>query len=187
MMHRAIGVALTSVLVGSVSLSALAQQSDASFSAAVLNESTAPSYVMITEVDGNTGTERQTCVIANFLLGAIHRENDLAFDRDGSIAAQHIALTTKDHVFTFRKQAALDNIPHYYSQEQLSQVREALMGLTNADLLNASQRGSALGQLGAGHGGIAHNALRDATACVLIERGLSPGMGDITDELWVHV
>lgn len=159
-----------------------ARQSDASFAAAIRNQSTAPSYVLITEVDGNTGNSQQTCVTVNLFMGAIHRENELGYDAKDQMTAVQIAMTTPDHVFTFKKQTALQNIPRYYSDDQLAQVRDALKPLTDKNLLDAKARQTALGKLGE----IPHDALRDATACVLIERGLSPGIGDITDQLWVR-
>jgi len=142
----------------------------------------APSYVLITEIDGNTGKSRQTCVTANLLMGAIHRENELGNDAEDQMTALHIALTTPDHVFAFTKRTALENIPHDYSDEQLSQVRDALKPLSKAQLVDAASRETALNNLKA----MPHNARRDATACVLIERGLSPGMGDVSDQIWVR-
>ncbi len=159
-----------------------ARQSDASFAAAIKNQSTAPSYVLITEIDGNTGKSRQTCVTANLFMGAIHLENELGYDTEDQMTALHVALTTPDHVFTFTKRAALGNIPHYYTDEQLAQVRDALKPLTEKQLRDATAREAALDKLGA----LAHSARRDATACVLIERGLSPGMGDISDQIGVR-
>lgn len=159
-----------------------ARQSDTSFAAAIRNQSTAPSYVLITEVDGNTGKSRQTCVTANLFMGAIHRENELGYDAEDQMTALHIALTTPDHVFTFTKRTALENIPHSYSDDQLAQVRDALKPLTEKQLLDAKAREAALGKLGA----IPYAARRDATACVLIERGLSPGVEDISDQIWVR-
>ena len=158
------------------------RQSDASFAAAIKNQSTAPSYVLITEIDGNTGESRQTCVTANLLMGAIQRENELGHDAEDRMTALHIALTTPDHIFKFTKRTALENIPHDYSDEQLAQVRDALKPLTERQLLDAQAREVALGKLGP----MAHDSRRDATACVLIERGLSPGMGDISDQIWVR-
>ena len=162
------------------------RQSDASFAAAIRNQSTAPPYVLITEVDGNTGIARPTCVTANLLMGAIYQENELGSGREDQMTALHIALTAKDHVFTFSKRRALDNIPHDYSEAELALVRDALKSLSTQDLRDARLRASALDKLVANRAAIPHNALRDATACVLIERGLSPGMGDISDELWVR-
>ncbi|HEY9009472.1 MAG TPA: hypothetical protein VIN06_00495 [Devosia sp.] len=158
------------------------RQSDASFAAAIRNQSTAPSYVLITEIDGNTGKSRQACVTANLLMGAIYRENELADDAEGRMTALHIALTTPDHVFTFTRRDALENIPHAYSDDQLSEVRAALKSLSTAQLLDAARRETALNSINA----MPHEARRDATACVLIERGLSPGMGDISDQIWVR-
>lgn len=160
------------------------RQSDASFKAAIENLSTAPSYVLITEIDGNTGASRQTCVTANFLLGAIHVENELGYDSEGQMTALHIALTSRDHVFTFKRRKALDNLPHYYTDADLAKVRETTRGMSVDQVLAAMANGGPLDRLSAG-GWERHVAIRDATACVLLERGASPGMGDISDRLWV--
>ena len=132
------------------------RQSDASFAAAIGNQSTAPSYVLITEIDVNTGKTRQTCVTANLLMGAIHRENELGFDAEDQMTALHIALTTPDHVFRFTKRKALENIPHYYSDEELAEVRDALKPLSKAQLVDAASREAALNNLKA----MPHNARR---------------------------
>jgi hypothetical protein len=170
------------ILLACTTAAHAARQSDASFATAIKNQSTAPSYVLITEIDANTGKSRQTCVTANLFMGAIHREHELGFDTEDQMTALHIALTTPDHVFTFTKRTALENIPHYYSDEQLALVRDALRPLSQNQLLDAKAREAALGKLGA----MVHEARRDATACVLIERGLSPGTGDISDQIWVQ-
>jgi hypothetical protein len=160
-------------------------QSQASFEAAVRNQSTAPPYVLITVVDARSEETRSICTTVNLLLGAIHREYGIQSDREGQVRAQQIALANKNHVFRFTTHEALANIPLYYSQDDLAFVRTDLQALSVSQLREGF---SAFGKLHS----IYHvspmersRAYRDATACVLIERGLSPGMGCRSGRLWL--
>lgn len=85
-------------------------QSQDRFATAIRDESTSPYFVLITVVDDRTGRTTTGCTTANFLLGAIHRENDLGYDSIGVRKAQEIALSNVAHVFHFSKQASLDNL-----------------------------------------------------------------------------
>jgi hypothetical protein len=160
-------------------------QSQRSFEAAIRNHSTAPSYVMITVVDDATGEARTACTTANFLLGAIHREHDLGYDGDSLAMAERLALENTAHVFHFSKRSALENIPIQYSQQDIETVREKLAGLSAEQLRDGFSSYGYLHAIYRSKPHKQHVAYRDATACVLIERGLSPGMGDIGDALWI--
>jgi hypothetical protein len=161
-------------------------QSQASFEAAVRNQSTAPPYVLITVVDARSEETRSICTTVNFLLGAIHLEYGIEYDREGQVRAQQIALANKSHVFHFTTQETLANIPLHYSQNDLAFVRTELQTFSVSQLREGF---SAFGKLHS----IYHvspmersNAYRDATACVLIERGLSPVMGCRSSQLWLE-
>lgn len=95
------------------------RQSDASYEAAIRNRSTSPSYVMVTVVDTEAGVTRPTCTEANFLLGAIHIERDIAYDREGEAKAMQIALQNQAHTFEFSKQKALRNVERHYTDDEL--------------------------------------------------------------------
>ena len=126
-LFRAFWIVLACIAPGAKAIGSVAsgpRQSDASFAAAIRNQSTAPSYVRIAEIDGNTGKSRQTCVAANLLMSANFRENGRGNDAEGQMTALHIAPTTRSHVFTFTRRTALGNIPHDYSYDQLAQVRD---------------------------------------------------------------
>jgi hypothetical protein len=129
-------------------------QSQASFETAIGNHSMSPSYVLISVVDDNTGQSRTFCTTANFLMGAIHREYGIGFGGGDIAKADAIAIASKDHVFHFRRQEALDNVRMSYSEAELAAVRES----------------SAPPSVAGGN--------KDAVACVLIEHGLSPHMAD---------
>jgi hypothetical protein len=86
------------------------EQNDDQFRAALLNDSTAPSFVLITVRNGRDGSTKTGCTEAPFLLGAIHKENAIPYDDAGDRKAFEIALSAKGHVFTFRNSAAFWNI-----------------------------------------------------------------------------
>lgn len=156
-------------------------QSEASYEAAIHNRTTAPSYVMITIVDANTKVERTTCTTANLLAGALHLETGLAYNAEGQRQATELAISNAGHRFVFSSEAALRNLPTTFSAEELEQVRARFAPLS-------------IEQLRAGFGtkpwGLLHNAFPDrnyrgAVACALIQRGLSPYMGDRTGAVTV--
>lgn len=155
-------------------------QSQASFEAALRNTSTAPSYVLITVVDDRSGVERTGCTIANFLQGAIQLESGLDYDK-----VNRMILENKTHVFHFLKPKAIENVLFLYSQSDIQAVRKQLIPLSISQLRDGFSGSGKLHALYQDKPGNLHAAYRDAVACVLIERGLSPGAGDITDQLWV--
>ena len=155
-------------------------QSQASFEAAIRNSySTAPSYVLVEVVDARTESTRSTCTTVNLLLGAIRREYDLGSDKAGVSKAIEIAQSNKTHVFRFAKEDALNNIPVKYSNSDLVGIRAQLAPLSTDELRAGFARAGKL------HALYRNDASRDAVACVLIERGLSPGMGDRVPILWL--
>ena len=161
-------------------------QSQASFEAAVRNHSTAPPYVLITVVDEKAGKVRSGCTTVNAFMGAIHMEYGLGYDPAGEARATDIALTSQDHVFKFKNRRALENIAFAYSGAVLNEIRGKLSGLSEQQLRDGIATSGSLHELYQGkRPWQVHDAYRDALACVLIERGLSPGMGDPTDQLWV--
>jgi len=86
------------------------QQPDDQFRAALENNSTSPSFILITIRDARDGSARTGCTLAPFLLGAIHKENALPYNEEGQNAALRIAASARDHFFTFRRLKALANI-----------------------------------------------------------------------------
>lgn len=154
-------------------------QSRQSYEAAIHNTSTSPSYVLISIIDSDTGQAKPVCTTANLLLGAIHREYGLGYDAAGLSKAAEIALESKDHVFRFHQQAALDNIPVRYSDQDLAAARTLLAPLSKEEL--RAKFSSLYRDARVPTDGYA----RDAIACVLIERGLSPGMADISGQVYV--
>ena len=80
------------------------------FEAAVDDDSTNDSFVLVTIVNGTSGVAKSGCIEASFLLGAIHAENGLDFDAHGMEQARQTALESQSHRFTFKKAAALSNV-----------------------------------------------------------------------------
>jgi hypothetical protein len=156
-------------------------QSQSSFEAAIKNHSTAPPYVLITVVDDRTNTQRTTCTTSNLFMGAIHFEHGLGFDAKGQAEAERIALTNRSHVFHFSKAKALENIPSSFTESDLKVIRAKLAPLTIDQLRKGFSGSGELHSIYRVQPWERHQAYRDATACVLIERGLSPGMGDVSD------
>jgi hypothetical protein len=164
---------------GALEGNAGAVQSRASYEAAFAVLSTSPSYVLITVIDARTGQARPVCTTSNFLLGAIGHEYALGTDAADRHKDVEIALQTKDHVFRFHQQSALDNISPRYTEDELRAAREFLAPLSTEELadkfssLYANRRLDTKGYA------------KDAIACVLIERGLSPAMADISGQVYV--
>jgi len=162
-------------------------QSQENFEAAVRHSGIAGRYIAVTIVDDRSGATRSICTNANFLAGAVHREYGLGFDPTGNAEARRIVLSRPDHVFHFTKPQALANIPIGYSPEDLAIAREQLRGLSEAELRAGF---SIRGRLNFiyDHEGLSmakRDAYREATACVLIERGLSPERADITGQILI--
>jgi hypothetical protein len=154
-------------------------QSRESYEAAIRNYSTSPSYVMISVAGGEIEPAKVVCTTANFLLGAIHREYGLGYDAADVSKAIEIALANSDHIFTFRQPTARANIPMRYSDDDLAAARKLLAPIPTDELMR--QFSSPSHEFGLAING--YN--RDAIACALIERGLSPKLSDISGQVYI--
>jgi len=153
----------------------LPRQDDAHYESAIRFQSTSHGYVLVTVVDGNTGAVRRTCTTANLLLGAIYFENEFEDDDEGREMVKRIALLNKEHIFTFTKRKALDNIPRYFTEGDLAQVRKATAGMTPQQAMAALHGPGPLGSLKLSQDnswGLPAN-LGAAVACAFVERGFS--------------
>lgn len=142
---------------------------------------TAPRYVLITVVDANTGAERTGCITANFLAGAMSFESgkqDLFIETQG---AEKAAMANTAHRFVFSNARALANLQFRYTADELALARVRLAPLTDDQLRDRHTFG-AEGQL---YDTQKTRSVRDATACALIDRGLSPGVADMTGGLYI--
>ena len=141
---------------------------------------------MFTVVDGNTKDARLTCTDAYFLLGAIIADNEWESDNEAQNTALHIVLTNTSRVFTFTRRKALANLPRSFTENELMSTREAMKGLTTDEVLFAYAHQSVLDSIFKRNGWREVAARRDAVACVLMERGESPAIADITRQLYVR-
>lgn len=162
----------------------VARQSDASYAAAFRNQSTSPSFVLVTVIDGNTGESRPTCLPADFLLGAIHIENGLGWDPEDQGRALQAVFRNSSRVFTFENEKALYNVARHYTDAQLDALRKALQGKSVPEVVDAGMHDAAVQRLVPGKDGF--DGFRSALVCVLIERGESPSMADMTGQILVR-
>jgi len=176
---------LLASMAGASAQSMAPRQSDASYEAAIHNLSTAPSYVSITVIDSRSGVSRATCTTANLLLGALHREYGIGYDAAGQSRVDQIALTNRSHVFRLEKKEAIDNIPLRFSMDDLAFVRRQLKDLSPSKLRDFVSSHKPIQPIESPGRPMGIQAERDATACVLIERGLSPRQSDLTGTLLV--
>jgi hypothetical protein len=144
------------------------------FKRALENDSTAPSYVLITLVSADGRSRREICIPAPFLLGAITRERHIDYGK-----ALEIALSTADFTFQFKDPAAIKNVQPRYTDAMLAEMRAKLKDRSRAQLLAGFRSGRGpLDSLYARYRSEEYAARRDAIAHVLLERGLLPGAGD---------
>lgn len=175
---------LLSLAAASVALSACAVrpvaplepvQSRASYEAAVRDQSTSPSWVLITLAGDGAQAHARRCTYGRFLIGAIMRESGA-----NASEALQLALANRDHVFRFSRQAALDNVPARYSESELADARATLAPFSVSELRHAFS--SLAGQPAPAKSKIARAAL----ACALLERGLSPRTADLSGQIYVE-
>lgn len=155
------------------------EQSRLSYEAALRVIFSSPAYVLVRVVDDNTGQSKKICTTANFLLGAIHLEHGLGYSSGDISKGVEIALASPDHTFRFHKQAALANIPLRYSDDDLAAARMLLAPRSTDELkieFSSLFRESRLPTDG---------YKKDAIACALLERGLSPKLSDIGGQVYV--
>lgn len=82
-------------------------QADKQFKAAFDNNSTSPSFVMITVVDGQSGTTKTGCITPATLTHAIEIERELQPDYSLRGPSAKVASEAPDHRFHFQKQETL--------------------------------------------------------------------------------
>lgn len=143
---------------------------------AFTNSSTSPDYILITVKDGRTGASVVTCTISNFLLGALEIEHGLPYDR-----SEKMALHNADRTFVFSNPKALDNLPRYYSDAMLDEMRKEIGSKTDNDLLTTHFVQTLYLQKGKNY-----QAYLDACAQVLLERGISCVQEDRTGGLRLY-
>lgn len=149
---------------------------------AIQNESTAPPYVLITLAKNDS--YEKTCILVTSLKAAIHEENNIPYsdNNEDILKMRNIALHTKGRIFRFTNPAALSFCLRSYNDKDLDEMRKALGNYSNNELIE-----------GFGIGGKLHDLYRkadrhskqDAAAHILLERGLLPGRGCTSSQMWV--
>ncbi len=189
MMSRAIVLKclLVAVLVAYSIHGALAKEAKDYFADALYNESTSPSYILITVINVKTGTRQTICTQAPFLLGAINREYHIPYTKSGIQKTIAIALASKDHTYRFSQADALKNVRPGYTPQILAQVQKRVRNISTPDLVKGLSYNRVLNSDGTLHDIYRKSgkwyAYRDALAYVLLERGLHAKVADITGSL----
>ena len=177
----------TAALAYALVHSALAKEAFDCCAKAIANESTAPSYVLITIVNDNTESRQTICTLATFFEGAIHSQYHLPYTMAGLQKGRQIALANKDRVYHFSELRALKNLRVRYTPQGLAQMRQQLSEYSTAEIVAGMSSSQ----------GILHHlydkqksfalfaASRDALAYILLERGLQVGQGDLTGGLYL--
>ena len=91
------------------------------FESALRNISTAPNYIVITIVNGNTGQQESVCMEAEALLTALYIEHNLKLAE-----ATAFALAQPAWIFTFSNTNALGFVERAYSDQILQEARDFL-------------------------------------------------------------
>lgn len=157
------------------------RQSEQSFARALGEVSTAPHYVQIWIAESESEPGRLICVFGQDLNLAIRREKHIAANRDGIAQAKEIALKNRERRFHFTQPSAIAAIKPTFSETDLDAARAHLASLSN-DQVRAGLSFSPWGTL---HKEYASPRDQAAAACALIERGMSPGRGDLAPALYV--
>jgi hypothetical protein len=80
------------------------------FKIAFKNKSTAPNYIVFKAKDLNTNIVKEICCEAPFLSGAMHRELQVNYDKEGIVLIDSLILEKRTQIFEFKNQDALNNI-----------------------------------------------------------------------------
>jgi len=177
-MRGAMWLAVSVALMAVAPVLKAGEQSDESFAAAFQVISSSPRYVRVTVVNEVTSESRTYCVTSNQLWGAVSKEWQLNGQPQAPAEVRKLMLSAPGHVFRFKQQEAMDRIPKRYSDEDLEEARSAMEAFATEDLGKMPTN-----RLQLFIPGQHYWDARDALACVLIERGLSPVMQDISGQV----
>ena len=95
---------------------------------AIKNESTFQNFLVIKVKNLNNGEIREYCTKGNFLKGALHRELNLGYSKDGIIKVYETAIENKERYFEFKNDSAIWNISAFdkYSMKELSELKNQI-------------------------------------------------------------
>ena len=92
-----------------------------------------------------------------------------------------MALANKSHRFEFHTAKALQNVSRHYTDAELAKINVALRTKSVSQIMEAQQYDLSLRRLVGGTPG--YDGFQEAIACILIARGESPRMADMTGQL----
>jgi hypothetical protein len=162
-------IVVSSLVCGSANAADL--YTEAMYRTALEDVSTSPLFVLVTLHDKNAGTDREVCIPAPFLLGAIITERGLGYSEGGLREAIAIAERQPGRVFTFTEPRARSNVQPRYTPELLEALRKRLL-MASVEAALAAQTYD---------GGV-----RDAIGHLLLERGVLVGIADMGGNLFVQ-
>jgi len=151
--------------------------SDGQFEYALGNISTAPNYILVTVVSGNTGRREPVCMEAQALLTALLLEHGL----NGKEAVA-FALAQPDRTYRFSNANALKHVARAYSDEILREARDFLgkMTVNEIEIATRDQKSKFYdfcartpGGFGSRFPAVAHALAERGILCV---RGCKPGL-----------
>ncbi|MHB0756968.1 hypothetical protein [Polaribacter sp. M15] len=95
---------------------------------AIKNESTFQNFLVVKVKNLNNGEIREYCTKGNFLKGALHRELNLGYSKDGIIKVYETAIENKERYFEFKNDSAIWNISAFdkYSMKELSEFENQI-------------------------------------------------------------
>lgn len=154
---------------------------------------TTQQYIAITVVNDNTGSVSSICIPAGSLLAALAVEHSIPID-DPKI--RNLALSSSDHTFHFSKLEALKHLDVSYTSQELESFAGKLSGFTNQELevgFGVQQRYDQernivrMHDLYRRYPSKQYQAYRDAIACILVNRNISPLINMCSGGLYVEV
>ena len=128
------------------------------------------------------GRPEEVCVPEEGLIGAIHIQYDLDYDRPGRERAEQIALARKDRTFSFSNPKAYDVVKPLYRPSELADVRRELAKFSGSQLV--SQLQAIRSKVHDLYIHPASASSRDAVAHVLLERGILVDEDDRSGRLY---
>lgn len=137
---------------------------------------TAPYYVLVHVVNGQTEETRTVCIEPSRLLHAIVLEHGFTQDKTGMAKAKELALNRADRTFHFSNQEAFQAASPRYTEEMLAEVRERVKEMKTEDVTGQIMNQlSPLYRFCGKKGERAIPCYLDAVAHILMERGLACG------------
>lgn len=178
--------AVVVLIVAATPVFAQSKYTDATYRRAIIEESTAPLYLLFTFHDSKTGQDRVVCTLGNFLVGAIHMEYYLDYYKAGEKRALTIALNQPNHRFTFTNRKALRNIESGYTRAMLAEARQYLRATSDSEARRNVDSGQLDNWCHIRHPQQQWDNCQAAIAHVLLERGILVGQGDRAANLYLE-